>query len=145
MHSQLLAALSSFLLVAACAPMNAPASGPDAPETALTGIIWKAEDIGGGGIIDRSHITLMLGPENRASGSAGCNRYIAHYRLSGKALTITRIASTEKGCAPALMLQEERYTALLTRVAHWRIEPTGALVLTATDGASLRFFPEEPA
>lgn len=143
MPRRILAALSGLLLAGGCAQMNMPASG-STPETALTGITWKVEDIGGGGIIDRSHITLTLGPDNRASGSAGCNRYVAHYRLSGKSLALTRITSTEKACAPALMLQEERYTALLTQIAHWQIEPTGALVLTATNGASLRFFPEEP-
>jgi len=123
--------------------MSASTSTPK--EVHPTGIVWKAEDIGGGGIIDRSHVTVKLGPDDVANGSAGCNLYTAHYGLTDNRLTITGITSTEKACAPSLMQQEARYIALLGRVVRWRIEPTGALVLTTADGAPLRFFSDEPA
>lgn len=141
MRGYLLAALAGLLSLTACAPVTLPGA---APAASPTGITWRAEDIGGGGIIDRSHVTLALGPDDAASGSAGCNRFTARYALTGNRLTITGIASTEKACAPSLMQQEARYIALLAQVAQWRIEPTGALVLTTPQGAPLRFFPEEP-
>lgn len=138
-----LTVLSGFLSLTACAPMAAPdhASAAALP----TGTVWKAEDVGGGGIIDRNHITLALDPDGMANGSGGCNHYTARYTLAGNQLTITGIASTEKACAPALMQQEARYLTLLGQVARWQIEPTGALMLTTTDAAPLRFFPDETA
>lgn len=137
------AATALALVLASCAPGTVPhgSAGAALP----TDIVWKAEDMGGGGIIDRSHVTLLLAADGMASGSGGCNRFSAHHTMTGDRLAITAIASTEKACAPALMEQEARYIAMLAAVARWRVEPTGALVLTTTQGAPLRFFPDEPA
>lgn len=133
-----LAALAGLLAALGCASTTAPAAG-----SPPTGIVWRAEDIGGGGIIDNSHVTLALGPGGVASGDTNCNRYTGRYRLTGRRLTITGIAAAKRACAPALMHQEARYIGLLTQVARWRIEATGALVLTTAHGAPLRFFPDE--
>lgn len=129
------------LLLAGCAPVTAPVD--PAPPSSPAGTVWLAEDVGGGGIIDRSHITLKLGDGGRASGSGGCNRYMTGYKLSGGALRFEQVAATRMACAPALMEQESRYLGLLGKVTHWRIEPTGALILTTADGATLRFFATE--
>lgn len=110
-----------------------------------TGTVWLVEDVGGGGIIDSSHISLFLDGKGRVNGSGGCNRYMGRYRLSGDRLSFDQIGGTRMACAPALMLQEQRFLKLLKDVANWRIAPTGALILTASGGASLRLFPEEPA
>jgi heat shock protein HslJ len=135
------AALPVFL--ASCA--SGPALHGAAVAAAPTDIVWRAEDISGRGIIDRSYVTVLLAADGQASGSAGCNRFMARHALAGARLTLAGIASTRKACAPALMEQEARYIAMLTDIAQWRIEATGALVLITTKGAPLRFFPEEPA
>lgn len=54
---------------------------PAAPE--IRGITWRAEDIGGGGIIDRSRATLVLGVDGGVSGNASCNACSGRYRLDG--------------------------------------------------------------
>lgn len=136
-------ALASLLSVAGCAPMAAPPNGYAAAGPRPTETVWRAEDIGGGGIIDNSHVTLALGADGVASGGTNCNRYTARYSLAGAQLAIAGIASTKRACAPALMHQEARYIGLLAQVAHWRIEATGALVLTTAHGVPLRFFPDE--
>lgn len=135
------ATVLAAILLAGCAPVTGPVDR--APAASPAGTMWLAEDVGGGGIIDRSHITLMLGDGGRASGSGGCNRYMAGYELSGEALRLQPAAATRMACAPALMDQESRYLGLLAQVARWRIEPTGALILTTSDGATLRFFATE--
>jgi heat shock protein HslJ len=129
------------LLLASCAPGTAPHGPAIAPPP--TDTFWRAEDIGGGGIIDRSHVTLALATDSSASGSAGCNRFAGRYALTGDRLTLAGIASTKKACAPSLMEQEARYIAMLADVVRWRIELTGALVLTTKKGARLHFFPDE--
>ncbi|WP_336970465.1 META domain-containing protein [Sphingobium aromaticiconvertens] len=110
-----------------------------------TGAVWLVEDVGGGGIIDSSHISLFLDGKGRASGSGGCNRYMGQYHLSGDRLSFDQIAGTKMACAQALMLQEQRFLKALAEVSIWRIDPTGALLLTGSGGASLRLFPEGPA
>lgn len=134
------ALMLALLSLGACAPVT---PGGDASSAATpVGRVWVAEDVGGRGIIDSSHITLILSSEGRASGRSGCNHYSGLYRLSGQTLVISRVAGTMMACAPALMDQEKRFLDMLARVATWRIEPTGALTLSAKDSAVLRFFPE---
>jgi heat shock protein HslJ len=116
---------------------------PSAPS--IEGIVWRAEDIGGGGIIDRSRATLSFGADGRISGSASCNAYSGGYALDRGALSITApLMATKKACAPALMDQERRFLAILGAARRIELLPTGALVVAAPDGRSLRFFPEHP-
>ena len=124
---------------------------PDAILTALRatpsieGIVWRAEDIGGGGIIDRSRATLTFGADGRISGSASCNNYSGSYALERGALNFTSaLVATQKACAPSLMDQERRFLAILGAARQIELLPTGALLLSAPEGKSLRFFPEQP-
>ena len=83
---------------------------PSAPS--IEGIVWRAEDIGGGGIIDRSRATLTFGVDGRISGSASCNNYSGSYALDRGALSFTStLVVTQKACVPSLMDQERRFLA----------------------------------
>jgi heat shock protein HslJ len=114
---------------------------PDAPE--IRDITWRAEDIGGGGIIDRSRATLVLGADGGVSGNASCNAYSGRYNLDGGALAVSGLVLVrERTCAPALLHQESRFLDVLGAVHRVELLPTGALLLSGPDGQSLRFFPE---
>ena len=124
---------------------------PDAILTALRatpsieGIVWRAEDIGGGGIIDRSRATLTFGADGRISGSASCNNYSGSYTLDRGALSFTStMVATQKACVPSLMDQERRFLAILGAARRIELLPTGALLLSTPEEKSLRFFPEQP-
>jgi len=111
----------------------------------IEGIIWRAEDIGGGGIIDRSRATLTLGADRRISGTASCNHYSGSYALDRGTLSFTSaLVATQKACAPSLMDQERRFLAILGAARRIELLPTGALLVSTPDGQSLRFFPEQP-
>lgn len=111
----------------------------------IEGIIWRAEDIGGGGIIDRSRATLTFGADGRISGSASCNHYSGSYALDRGILTFTSApVATQKVCVPSLMDQERRFLAMLGAARRIELLPTGALLVSTPDGQSLRFFPEQP-
>jgi len=126
------------------APAEAVLSAlPSAPS--IEGIVWRAEDIGGGGIIDRSHATLTFGADGRVSGSASCNQYSGSYTLDRGALEFTSaLVATQRSCAPSLMDQERRFLAILGAAQRIELLPTGALLVSTPDGKSLRFFPEQP-
>ena len=116
---------------------------PSAPS--IEGIVWRAEDIGGGGIIDRSRATLTFGADGRISGSASCNNYSGSYALDRGALNFTSaLVATQKACVPSLMDQERRFLAILGAARRIELLPTGALLLSTPEGKSLRFFPEQP-
>ena len=116
---------------------------PSAPS--IEDIVWRAEDIGGGGIIDRSHATLKFGADGRVSGSASCNQYSGSYDLGRGELRFTSaLVATQRACAPSLMDQERRFLAILAAARRIELMPTGALLLSTPDGMSLRFFPEQP-
>ncbi|EGV19920.1 META domain-containing protein [Thiocapsa marina] len=107
------------------------------PATFLQGPEWVVEDIGGGGIIDRSRVTLNFGADGRLWGRASCNTYQGEYRLTGESLTVALSATTMMACAPALMDQERKVLDLLARIRAFEVDPTGALILETDDGRTL--------
>lgn len=129
---------SAALLLSACATAGTglDPSGRTAPE-ALTGGEWHVEDVAGRGVVDGSPVTLLFGTDGSLSGDASCNRLIARYSVRGARIRITPAGTTMMACAPVLMDQERRLIGLLGAVKRYRIDRTGALVLTTPAGASL--------
>lgn len=145
---------SALILVAACAEQNdsqetEPAARPDQQGIEmLLGKEWMIEDINQGGIIDSSRLTLNFTAEAAegdqemgwVTGRASCNQYQARYRQATE-LHISQLVLTEKACAPALMLQEQRFSELLPKLRHYEINAVGALILSTEAGETLRAFP----
>jgi heat shock protein HslJ/membrane-bound inhibitor of C-type lysozyme len=97
----------------------------------ITGMTWLLEDLNGGGIIDNSHMTLLLDGQGNASGHSGCNRYSAAYELKDATLAIKpNAAMTMMACAPALMEQEQRFVDALLLMSAYHFDETGALILS---------------
>jgi len=89
-------------------------------------------------VISGTNVTLAFDADGRLGGSAGCNSYGAGYTVDGVNLTIEPPIRTEMYCSepPGLMDQEDRYLALLTEAASYRVERVtadgGRLSLDAT-------------
>ncbi len=107
-------------------------------DTPLLGRPWVVEDIASGGVIDNSHVTLHFLPDGRLAGSATCNRILGSYESKGPQLTLKQVGATMMACPEALMNQERKLLELLPKIVTQRIDETGALILTATDGSTLR-------
>lgn len=110
------------------------------PERLLRGTEWVVEDIEGGGIIDRSRVTIEFLADNRVAGRSSCNRYMGAWNLTGEGLELGKMAGTLMACAPALMRQEARFLKVLSEVQRFRIGPHGELILSTADGDALRAF-----
>jgi len=82
---------------------------------------WLAEDINGGGVIDRLQTTLTLGADGKVTGTGGCNRYMGTVTIKGDAITFGTMAGTRMACTPAVMDQENKFHAALETVRSWRI------------------------
>ncbi|NCA71946.1 MAG: META domain-containing protein [Sphingobacteriia bacterium] len=107
------------------------------PARLLQGGEWVVEDIGGGGIIDRSRVTLNFGTDGRIWGRGSCNNYHGGYQITGEGLSIQSPASTMMACETALMDQEQRFYEMLARIQRFEIDPNGALILYTDDGRTL--------
>lgn len=107
------------------------------PAELLRGKEWVVEDIGRGGIIDRSRVTLNFDAKERVFGRGGCNTYNARYALTGEGLSVTNPATTLKACAESLMLQEQRFLEILGGVQRFELSEDGALILHAANGRTI--------
>lgn len=84
---------------------------------------------------------LEIDPNGRVSGSGGCNRLSARALVSGATITFAMVATTRMACPPAVMDQEQRFSAALAEVRGWHLdEARHKLFLTAADGAPLLQF-----
>jgi heat shock protein HslJ len=101
---------------------------------------WRAEDIGGRGVIDNAEITLMLGSDGKVGGNSGCNGYSANYQLNGTTLKISPpMVGTRMTCPPALMNQETAYRLQIETAQSVSVTADGALLITSTGGTTSRF------
>lgn len=127
---------SLALLTSACQLL------PDSKNALKTGQHYRVEWSGERPLIDRSYLSLTLGQDGKAFGHAGCNRWFGDYLRVGNSLSIERIATTRKRCAPSLMEQENRYLAALPEVVRWDFSDTGQLQLWPASGAAIRLWAE---
>ncbi|WP_137885168.1 META domain-containing protein [Pseudomonas sp. 2FE] len=104
---------------------------------------YQVEWIGERPLIDNSHLTLTLGADGRAYGSAGCNHWFASYAMQGERLSFGQAGSTRKMCAPALMEQEARFLEALGKVQRWDVSPIDQLRLWPAQGKPIRVWPEK--
>jgi heat shock protein HslJ len=96
---------------------------------ALGGMTWKLAAFGGAGGSDApivgTEITLHFDDQdNRAGGSAGCNRYTGGFTEAGDRLTFSPLASTRMFCPfpDGIMEQEDRYLAALQQATRFEIQ-----------------------
>ncbi len=129
MKPGLASALTAILILGGCTMT---------PQTAsLQGEEWVIEDIASTGVIDNSHAALLFLPDGRLAGSATCNRIIGSYEARGPKLSIKPVGTTMMACPEALMNQERKLLDLLPAIESYRIDDTGALVLSTADGRTI--------
>ncbi len=100
---------------------------------------WLAEDIKGGGVIDRLQTTLQLGADGKVTGTGGCNRYMGTATVKGDAITFGPMAGTRMACTPAVMDQENKFHAALETVRSWHIAQGLLFLRDASGNVVLRF------
>ena len=83
---------------------------------------------------------LSFQPGGRVNVRADCNRGGASYEVNGAQMNFGAIALTRMGCPPGS--QDTDFLRTLTQVAGYAVVQ-GELVLTLTDGASMRFRPAQ--
>ncbi len=95
---------------------------------------WLAEDIDGGGVIDRLQTTLDIRDDGIVTGMGGCNRYTGSANFSGSTIKFRPMASTRMACPAAVMRQESKFHAALEKVGSWRIDERQRKLFLLDDG-----------
>lgn len=94
-----------------------------APQAASPAGRWLAEDIQGGGVIDRLQSTIEIAADGRASGSGGCNRIGGKAVINGSSISFGAMFSTKMACSPAVMNQEDKFLKALSLARGFRVDP----------------------
>ncbi len=82
--------------------------------------------------------------DGRLAGSTGCNRYTGPYSVEGETLELGAVASTRMACVPPADAVEREFLAALERVARWRSDLDGLVLLDDGDTELLRFVKATP-
>lgn len=105
---------------------------------------WLAEDIGGGGVLDRIQTTIEFGPDGSVAGSGGCNRFFGKAMADGANLRFGAMGGTRMMCPPAVMTQEGKFQQALDSTRSYALKD-GKLELLDASGAVLVRFAAMPA
>lgn len=117
------------------------AGGDEASIQDLYGKTWVAEYILDKPVIDASRSSIEFRPDGKVGGLGGCNNYFANYEVKNGKLKIGPAGATMKMCPEALMDQERRFMAALSKITGYYLE-NGGLNLTTDDGKKVVFFPQ---
>ena len=131
---------NAFTALTACIVLpSCMGSGVDrlTQPVSISGGEWLVEDIDGRGVIDNAPTTLVFGKDGRLSGDTACNRYFGSYAIEGAIIQIESVGATKRACPPAVMDQESRFLETLNNVDTYRIDGTGALMLSTGSGDGL--------
>lgn len=110
------ARLAASILVTALLAVGA-AAAPATPAGK-----WLAENIDGGGVIDRLQTTLEIRDDGIVTGTGGCNRYAGSANFDSTTIKFLPMASTRMACSTAAMKQEGKFHATLEKIRGWRID-----------------------
>lgn len=92
-----------------------------APADSLEGR-WLAEDIRGGGVIDRLQTVLQIGGAGAVSGNGGCNSFSGRAAIDGASIVFEPLASTQMACTPAAMDQERKFFDALAATRSFQLD-----------------------
>jgi len=92
-----------------------------APPSAATGR-WLAEDLLGGGVLDRLQTVLEIAPDGVVTGTGGCNRFNGRAKIEDDRIAFGPIASTKMACTPAAMDQEHKLHRVLEATRAFRVD-----------------------
>jgi len=129
-------------LAAACTQFM-PAKS-NSPEGLLASTEWQLQLLGTHGAIEAQQPTLEFDKDDKISGSGSCNRFNGTVKISGKAMSISPLASTRMACAPALNQQEQTYFTALQQAEWFLVAGTTLTIYTRSMDQPLVFFRTRP-
>ena len=126
------------LILAACAPTDAPAAGPS-----LDGTNWTLTKMAGWTPSDPKHTPTMRFADGRVGGRGGCNTYGGEYQLNGDKIRFGRMMSTLMACIDGAGAVEQAFHQMLGEVRFATISGD-TLIFSGENRAELAQFARTP-
>lgn len=108
------------------------------PGDLLDGDTWQVTSIAGEPVPEDIAVNIAFLDDDRVAGSAGCNRMMGHYELTGEGLSFGRLATTMMACPEPRMAVEQRFIKTMEKVIRFELSQTGELLLVTADQAQIR-------
>lgn len=102
----------------------------------LAGSEWRPTKLGERAIPHSTDAFIQFRGGGKLAGHTGCNRFSGMYRVTGDALDIGPLATTEMLCPDAVMADEAALLSVLSRVAFFRRDGV-VLHLLDPDGSTI--------
>lgn len=129
-----IAIITLALLASGCASFGGSSAGD------IRNAQWRAIEIGGQAAIESQRPASMeLGARNQASGSGGCNRWGAEYRIEPGRISFSQIHSTRIACEGQVGEQENIFFAVLNEADRYTIWADGSLTIATPAGRTATF------
>jgi heat shock protein HslJ len=112
--------------------------GGDPRDLLTASEVWTVTEIAGAGILEGTEVQIGFTDEGRFFGTAGCNRLMGVYMLTGEGLSFGGVASTMMACPDAIMAQEMAFSEALGQVISFDIGDGGELILRGPEGPVVR-------
>ena len=134
-------AAGALLLTGSCVSTAEaiPATSRATPTSALTGKTWILTTLQGKPPVKGTELTIEFTATRSVSGSTGCNRYTGGYRVAGRTIRMTPLATTQRACLEPIAHQETAFVTALSRARRFAVGG-GKLTLETGRGAPLATF-----
>jgi heat shock protein HslJ len=116
---------------------------PDQQAERVYGRTWIAEEVSGQPVPGGIEPSLVVAPDGKVSGHAGCNGYFGSVIISGEAMSFGNLGSTRKACAEPAMTQESKLMHALDSTRGYRMQDGELVLLDGAGAALVRFRDEE--
>jgi len=103
------------------------------------GRAWVAEELAGQPAAPGVESSLVVAPDGKVSGNAGCNRYFGSAILSGEAMSVGNLGTTNRACQEPAMSQEARLLQALDGTRGYRVQDDTLLLLDGAGTTLVRF------
>lgn len=97
---------------------------------ALTASSWRVITMLGQPAPQSPPATMTFNAD-RVSGSTGCNRYGADYRVTDDTIRTSQAMSTKMACAQPQMDLEQDFNRALAEIRHFNVDTNGHLILSS--------------
>jgi heat shock protein HslJ len=110
----------------------------------LVGTVWRLEDLGGDGVLDRVEATLEFPEEGRAAGNGSCNRFFGPVRIERESISFGALGSTRMACAEPVGNQEAKYLEALQGAERFALDGSTLSIYSKGMEKPLRFTRKNP-
>lgn len=111
----------------------------DAEAERLYGRTWVAEEVEGQPVESGVQPNLVVAPDGKVTGHAGCNGYFGSVIIDGEAMSFGNLGSTKMACAEPVMSEETRLLGVLDSTRGYRVQDERLLLLDGAGATLARF------